>query len=86
MKNHRTRLAAVSLMAALGLAGCWDDDDSDTGPTASTEVPDSAGASTASFVSFLLGLNASDETSEPLTLKDTFTVPNNDTDESTPLV
>ena len=86
MKNHRSRLAAASLMAALGLAGCWNDDDSDAGPTASTEVPDSAGVSTASFVSFILGLNANDEATDPLTLKDTLAVPDNEIDEPTPLV
>ena len=87
MNNHRKLLAAGGLMAALALAGCWDDNNnSDTvPPVASTEVPDSAGVSTASFVAFILGLSASDESSEPLTLKDTFAVPADETGEPTPL-
>ena len=87
MKNHRNLLAATGLMAALGLAGCWGDDDNDdpSPPTASTEVPDSAGVSTASLVSFILGLSGSDESSEPLTIKDTFAVPADETSEPTPL-
>lgn len=86
MNNHRKLLAATGLIVALGLAGCWGDDDDDPlPPTASTEVPDSAGLSTAAFVSFILGLSASDESSEPLTLKDTFAVPADETAEPTPL-
>ena len=87
MKTHRKFLAATSLLAALGLAGCWgDSDDNAAAPTASTEVPDSAGVSTAALVSFILGLGASDEASEPLTIKDTFAVPADDSTEPTPLV
>ena len=84
MKNHRKLLVATGLTAALGLAGCWHDDNP-APPTVITEVPDSAGVSTASLVSFILGLSASDETSEPLTIKDTFAVPADETGEPTPL-
>ena len=85
MKNQRKLLAAAGLMAALGLAGCWGDNDDPVPPVAITEVPDSAGVSTAALVSFILGLSASDESSEPLTLKDTFAVPADDSAEPTPL-
>lgn len=88
MKNHRKLLAATAFVAAWALAGCWDDDDEavqPVPPTASTEVPDSAGLSTVSFVSFILGLSGSDESSEPLTLKDAFAVPAEETGEPTPL-
>ena len=87
MKNHQKLLAATGLIATLGLAGCWHDDNNNAAvpPTASTEVPDSAGLSTAAFVSFILALGASDESSEPLTIKETFAVPADDTAEPTPL-
>jgi hypothetical protein len=92
MKTHRKLLAATGLIAVLGLAGCWggSNDDASTGntdvpPTASTDVPDSAGVSAAAFVSFILGLSASDESSEPLAIKGTFAVPADETAEPTPL-
>ena len=86
MKIHRKLLTATGLAVVVALAGCWDDDDDDpVSLPASTEVPDSAGISTAAFVSFLLGLSASDESSEPLTINDSFAVPADDTNESTPL-
>lgn len=86
MKNHRKLLATTGLMAALGLAGCWNSNDDDAmPPTSATEVPDSAGVSTAAFVGYILGLGASDESSEPSTLKDTFAVPAEEAAEPTPL-
>ena len=87
MKNRRKLLAAASLMAALGLAGCSNssNDTTPAPPLAITEVPDSAGVSTAALVSFILGLGGSDESSEPLTIKDTFAVPADDAAEPTPL-
>ena len=84
MKNHRKLLAATGIALALALTGCWGDDDSDT-TAASTDVPDSAGISTASFVSFILGLDRNDESSEPLLLRDTFVVPADEAAEPTPL-
>jgi hypothetical protein len=87
MKIHQILLAAAGLVAALGLSGCWEDDDNEdpVPPTVSSEVPDSAGVSTAAFVSFILGLAASDESSEPSTLKESFAVPADETAEPTPL-
>ena len=84
MKLQRKMLAAAAVAAALALAGCWDDDDN-TDPTPPpvpvAEVPDSAGVSTATFVAFILGLGGSDESSEPLIIKDTFAVPADETGE-----
>ena len=88
MKNHRKLLAATCLIGALGLTGCLGDTNvgpNDVPPTAGTEVPDSAGVSTAAFVSFILGLSTNDESSQPLTIKDSFAVPANETDAPTPL-
>jgi len=87
MKNHQKLLAATSLVAAAGLAGCWgNDDNDDPGPPAAiTEVPDSAGVSGAALFGFILGLSGSDEASEPLTIKDSFAVPADESGEPTPL-
>ena len=86
MTTHRTLLATTTLIATLSLAACWGSDDDDLVPAPGiAEVPDSAGVSTAAFIGFILGLSASDETSEPATLKDTFSVPADETAEPTPL-
>ncbi len=85
MMTNRKLLAVTGLIVALSLAGCWDDDDDVQVPT-STEVPDSAGVGTAAFVAYLLTLSTSDESSEPLTIKDTFAVPDDESAEPTPLV
>jgi hypothetical protein len=90
MKNHGKFLALTGLIAALSLAGCWGDSNNNNNepvpPTASTAVPDSAGVSSTSFVSYILGLSASDEASESLTLKDTLAVPEDESAEPTPLI
>lgn len=72
--RQRVALAAV-LGASLALAGCWGGDDDDTVVTnppppagTATAVPDSALASTTSFVAYLNGQSFTDETSEALTL------------------
>jgi hypothetical protein len=86
-------LRMLSLLGALTLSaavtGCWTDDDDDqvatppptTGPGT---VPDSAGVSSASFVSYLMGL-ASDETSEPVLIPTGLAVPADETADVKPL-
>lgn len=86
MKITRLLVAAGAAAVALSLAGCWGGDGADTPTPAVTEVPDSAGVSAAAFVSYILLLNASDESTEPLTIKDSFAVPPEDNAEPTPLV
>ena len=86
MKTNRKSMTAAAV-AALALSGCggWfgnDDDDPAAAPV--TEVVDSAGASTAAFVTYLQALTA-DETSEPLTIRGSFTTPADETSEPTPL-
>lgn len=54
-------------------------------PPAPASVPDSAGVSVASFVSFILSLSGTDETSEPLVIRDNLAVPADDSSEPTPL-
>lgn len=92
MKHQRTVLAAASLAAVLALSGCWDDDNQKVDPVlpppppvASNEVPDSAGVSIGAFFSFILGMLATDETSEPLSIKAGFAVPDDEAAEPTPL-
>jgi len=91
MNKHKKLLAWTGLVATLSLAGCWggnNDDDKNSPappPITSTDVPDSAGVSTSSFVSFILSLSGSDESSEPLTIKDTLAVPADESGEPTPL-
>ena len=86
MKTQRKLLAATGLAAVLSLAGCWGGDDDEPGsPPAGSVVPDSAAVDTASLVSFILGLSASDESSEPSTFRDTFALPADETAEPTPL-
>jgi len=90
MKITRKFLAASSAVLLLALAGCWGDDNNETPvpPTPTppvTAVPDSAGVSVAAFISYILSLSGSDESSEPLTIKDTFAVPPEEGAEPTPL-
>ena len=87
MKITRMLLAAAGSAAVLALSGCWWDDDDDpvTNTPPSAAVPDSAGVSAAAFVSYILTLGANDESSEPLTINDTFIVPAEDGAEPTPL-
>ena len=96
MKTNRMFMAALGLVGALALAGCWNDDDSNNDdvivappplppPVVVNEVPDSAGVSVAAFVSYLLTLGGSDETTEPATLKDSFAVPADESSEPSAL-
>lgn len=91
MKNiNKTWLAAAaSIAAAAVLSACGGSSDTDppviVPPVVATEVPDSAGASAASFITFLLSLSMTDESSEPLTIKDTFSVPVDEANEPTVL-
>ncbi len=77
MKTSRKVWLAAAMGMALTLTGCFHDSSDDTPPAAGngTEVPDSAGASVSAFISYLMALKADDETSEPATLKDSFEVP-----------
>ena len=86
--NHTRKFMAVAVAAGvLGLGGCWDDDEDNTVPpvVVPAAVPDSAGASAAAFIGYLPTLSASDESSEPLTIGDTFAVPADDGSEPAPL-
>ena len=78
-------LGALALSAAV--SGCWNDNDevvTEPGPTGPAVVPDSAGTSSASFVSFLMGL-ATNDVSEPSIIPSTFSVPADETADVKPL-
>ena len=87
MKITRTIIVAATAALALTLGGCWDDDDDEVivPPVVTSDVPDSAGVSAAAFISYLLTLGASDESSEPSNIRDVFAVPADDGSEPTPL-
>ena len=80
MKNLQRKFAfAASLAALLSIGGCFLDDDADeSGPPMVTEVPDSAGVSSAAFTSYLLSLDRADESTEPQLIKGIFAVPDDD--------
>ena len=86
MNSTRLIVAATAAALALSLGGCWDDGDETLPPVAvPAAVPDSAGASAAAFITYLPTLSATDESSEPLTIGDTFAVPADDTSEPAPV-
>lgn len=91
MKNNAKLWLAGGLAAALvSLTACSGGSDStvvgnqpQTGPGS---VPDSAGTSVSSFMAYLKGLSPTDETSEPLVIKDGFAVPAEESNDPAPLV
>lgn len=85
MKTTSRLLLAAGLMTTLMVSGCWDSDDGGPVASAPTSVPDSAGVSTAAFIAYLMTLDPNDETSEPLTLNNSFAVPDDEASEPQPL-
>ena len=90
MKTTSRLLLAAGLMTTLMVSGCWDSDDD--GPVAAapatptpTFVPDGAGVNTAAFIAYLMTLDPNDETSEPLSLRDSFAAPDDEASEPQPL-
>jgi hypothetical protein len=82
MNASRKLWLSAAFALALGIGGCSSggDDDDDSGAATGNDgsVPDSAAASGAAFVAYLLALGQSDETSEPLLINDNFTPPADD--------
>ena len=76
---------AAIVLAAAALSGCWNSDRDDEVDASAVPVPDSAGASGTSFIAYIKGLAAGDETSEPKTFNATFTAPAEDPAEPDPV-
>lgn len=87
MNTSRKIWLAGALTAALTLGGCFGggDDDDVPPPGTSNDVPDSAGASVAAFIAYLMALSPNDETSEPGAISDAFAVPPDEDGEPAPL-
>lgn len=89
MKTTTRIFLTVGLTTTLLVGGCGSNDDEDTvatTPASSTSVPDSAGVSATAFITYLMTLKSNDETSEPLTLGNSFAVPDEEASEPQPLV
>jgi hypothetical protein len=86
MKTTRKFWRAAAVMWALALGGCFGGSADETPASGNSgAVPDSAGASVSAFIGYLLALGSDDETSEPATIKDSFAVPPDETDDVKPL-
>lgn len=86
MNTSRKLWLAGALTAALTLGGCFGGGDDDVPPPGtSNDVPDSAGASVAAFIAYLMALSPNDETSEPGAISDAFAVPPDEVNEPQPL-
>ena len=88
MNTTSKTLLAAGLATTLILSGC-SSENSDDGPgsVSSTSVPDSADDSPAAFMAYVTSLvnSGDDETSEPLTVSDSFQVPDDETSDPQPL-
>ena len=85
MKTTSKILLATGLITTLLVSGCGSNDDGVGGAGSASFVPDSASASPAAFISYLTTLDSSDESSEPLTLSDSFAVPDEEASGPQPL-
>jgi hypothetical protein len=78
------KLIILSIVASAALAACGGSDDNPT-PAVTAEVPASASASPAGFISYLMALVSSDaDTLEPVDVS-AVTPPADDTSEPTPI-
>ena len=79
-------IVATGMALTLVIAGCGGGDDTPVAVAVPvTSVPDSAGASITSFITFLMSLDPNAETSEPLTIGDTLAVPPDEGNDPQPL-
>lgn len=85
MDTIRKDWLAIAGVVALTLCACDGGGSGGSGRSSSGRVPDSAGASAEAFRDFILTLGTNDETSEPLTISDGFSVPPDEGSEPQPL-
>ena len=92
MKTSSKLWLAGSLAAALvGIAGCSGSSDNANGgggtqgASGPATVPDSTGSTVGAFMAYLIGMDPSDEKSEPLLIKDSFAVPADEAGDAQPL-
>lgn len=93
MKTLQKLGSAAALIAAFAIAGCGSSDSGADGssgsagglPSSGAPVPAGTGASVSAFFAFLQGLSSTDETSQPYTIPESFAVPDDETNGSTPL-
>jgi hypothetical protein len=86
--TKRNYLAAMASTVAFLATGCGGGGGGGGGnsPGAAATVPDSAGASSATYVAYLETLSASDETSDPMLIKSTFAVPADESSDPLPII
>ena len=90
MKTSLKLWLAGGLAAALvTVAGCSSGSSDGNGPIVGNQgvstVPNSAGTTVAGLVAYLMGLDSSDERSEPLRIQDSFAVPPDEGNDTQPL-
>ena len=87
MKTISKICLATGLATALVIGGCSGDSDGGSAgaPPPDRNVPGSAGATVAAFIAYLMTLDPNDETSEPLTINDSFAVPADETSDPQPI-
>ena len=91
MKTSSKLWLVGGLAAALvGIAGCSGSDNANAGggtqgASGPATVPDGAGTTVASFMAYMIGMDPNDEKSEPLLIKDSLAVPDDEANDSQPL-
>ena len=76
---------AIALGIALSLSACGGGNDDDDLRGDGVTVPSDASRNSSNFVEYAGSLSASDETSPPLLLSDSFVVPDDETGDPIPL-
>ena len=86
--KNRTKGLVAAVLATLVLAACGSSSSGNysappapTLPAPGAAVPTSAGASIAGFIAYLMSLGMGDETSEPSPIADSFSVPDDQTND-----